>query len=66
MYNFLVGILWEIVISFKIQKMSLLEDLQWRHAVKAYDPMKKVAQEDLDKILEANRLAPTSSGFATV
>lgn len=43
--------------------MSLLEDLQWRHAVKAYDPMKKVAQEDLDKILEAIRLAPTSSGL---
>ena len=43
--------------------MSLLEDLQWRHAVKAYDPTKKVSKEDLDRILEAARLAPTSSGL---
>ncbi|OWK97164.1 NAD(P)H-dependent oxidoreductase [Kaistella haifensis DSM 19056] len=43
--------------------MSLLEDLQWRHAVKAYDPTKKVSKEDLNSILEAARLAPTSSGL---
>ena len=43
--------------------MSLLKNLQWRHAVKAYDPTKKVAKEDLDRILEAARLAPTSSGL---
>lgn len=43
--------------------MSLLENLEWRHAVKAYDPTKKVAKEDLDRILEAARLAPTSSGL---
>ncbi|MDF2833963.1 NAD(P)H-dependent oxidoreductase [Chryseobacterium indoltheticum] len=43
--------------------MSLIEDLNWRHAVKAYDPEKKVSQEDLNKILEAARLAPTSSGL---
>ncbi|UJF29479.1 NAD(P)H-dependent oxidoreductase [Kaistella sp. 97-N-M2] len=43
--------------------MALLEDLQWRHAVKAYDPTKKVSQKDLNKILEAARLAPTSSGL---
>ncbi|MDQ0594756.1 nitroreductase/dihydropteridine reductase [Chryseobacterium ginsenosidimutans] len=43
--------------------MSLIEDLNWRHAVKAYDPTKKVSQEDLYKILEAARLAPTSSGL---
>ena len=43
--------------------MSLIEDLQWRHAVKAYDPTKKVSEEDLDKIVEAARLAPTSSGL---
>ena len=43
--------------------MSLLENLQWRHAVKAYDPTKKVAKEDLNSILEAARLAPTSSGL---
>ncbi|WP_288243267.1 NAD(P)H-dependent oxidoreductase [uncultured Chryseobacterium sp.] len=43
--------------------MSLIEDLNWRHAVKAYDPSKKVSEEDLNKILEAARLAPTSSGL---
>lgn len=43
--------------------MSLLEDLQWRHAVKAYDPSKKVSKENIDRIVEAARLAPTSSGL---
>ncbi len=43
--------------------MSLIEDLNWRHAVKAYDPAKKVNEEDLNKILESARLAPTSSGL---
>ena len=41
----------------------LLEDLQWRYATKKYNPTKKVAQEDVDKIVEAARLAPTSSGL---
>ena len=43
--------------------MALIEDLNWRHAVKAYDPTKKVSKEDVDKIVEAARLAPTSSGL---
>lgn len=43
--------------------MKLLEHLQWRYATKAYDPTKKVTKEDIDKILEAARLAPTSSGL---
>jgi len=43
--------------------MSLIENLNWRHAVKAYDSTKKVTEEDLHKILEAARLAPTSSGL---
>lgn len=43
--------------------MALLEDLKWRYATKKYDPTKKVAQEDVDKIIEAARLAPTSSGM---
>lgn len=43
--------------------MSLIEDLKWRHAVKAYDPTKKVSNEVIDKIVEAARLAPTSSGL---
>jgi nitroreductase len=43
--------------------MSLIQDLEWRHAVKAYDPTKKVSEKDLNTILEAARLAPTSSGL---
>lgn len=43
--------------------MALLEDLQWRYATKKYDPTKKVSQEDINKIVEAARLAPTSSGL---
>ena len=43
--------------------MSLIEDLNWRYAVKAYDSTKKVSQENIDKIVEAARLAPTSSGL---
>ena len=43
--------------------MSLIENLQWRHAVKAFDPNQSVSQENIDKIIEAARLAPTSSGL---
>ena len=43
--------------------MSLIENLNWRHAVKAYDSTKKVSEEQVNKIIEAARLAPTSSGL---
>ena len=43
--------------------MSLIEDLNWRYATKKYDPTQKVSEEDLNKIIEAARLAPTSSGL---
>ena len=43
--------------------MSLIENLNWRHAVKAYDSSKKVSEGDLNTILEAARLEPTSSGL---
>ena len=43
--------------------MKLIENLNWRHAVKAYDSSKKVSQEDIDTIVEAARLAPSSSGL---
>lgn len=43
--------------------MSLIENLEWRHAVKAFDPNKKVSEADIEKIIEAARLAPTSSGL---
>jgi len=43
-------------------KMSLLQDLQWRYATKKMTG-EKVAQEKVDYIIEATRLAPTSSGL---
>jgi nitroreductase/dihydropteridine reductase len=43
--------------------MALLDNLQWRYATKKYDTAKKVSDEDVDKIVEAARLAPTSSGL---
>lgn len=43
--------------------MALLDNLKWRYATKAYDSTKKVDQQDVDKIIEAARLAPTSSGL---
>jgi nitroreductase / dihydropteridine reductase len=41
----------------------LNERLNWRYATKKMDPSKTVPQEKLDRILEAVRLAPTSSGL---
>lgn len=40
-----------------------LEKLDWRYAVKKMDPTKSVAQADVDLIIEAIRMAPTSSGL---
>ena len=42
--------------------MSLIEDLQWRYATKKMNGQ-TVPQEKVDYILEAARLAPTSSGL---
>ena len=43
--------------------MELLDAFKWRYATKKYDATKKVDQELVDKILEATRIAPTSSGL---
>ena len=40
-----------------------LEKLNWRYATKKMDPSRKVPQEKVDRIVEAARLAPTSSGL---
>ena len=45
--------------------MALLDDLKWRHAVKAYDPNKKLDKAVVEQIVEAARLAPTSSGYSS-
>ena len=41
----------------------LIDKLQWRYAAKALDPSKVVPDYKLERILEAARLAPTSSGL---
>lgn len=43
--------------------MPFLKNLNWRHAAKEFDTNKKVSTTDLDKILEAIRLAPSSHGL---
>jgi len=41
----------------------MLKDLmQWRYATKKYDPSKKIPADQLEAILDAISLAPTSSG----
>jgi len=42
--------------------MSLLDDLNWRYATKKFNGA-KIPQEKLDYILEAARMAPSSSGL---
>lgn len=42
---------------------EVIDKLNWRYATKKFDPAKKVADEKLEHILEAIRLAPTSSGL---
>ena len=41
----------------------LLDKMQWRYAAKKMDASKVVPQEKVDRIVEAARLAPTSSGL---
>jgi len=43
--------------------MSLIEKLQWRAAVKQFDQSKKISTEQLDNLLSAVQLAPTSLGL---
>jgi nitroreductase len=44
--------------------MTTVNDrLMWRYATKKFDPERKVAEEAINRIVEAIRLAPTSSGL---
>jgi nitroreductase len=43
--------------------MELIQTLNWRYATKKMNPAKKVPQEKIERILEAVRLTPTSSGL---
>ena len=43
--------------------MELIDKLNWRYATKKMDPQRVVARDKVDRIVEAVRLAPTSSGL---
>jgi nitroreductase/dihydropteridine reductase len=43
--------------------MSLLDKLNWRYATKRFDETKKVSQEQLDTLLSAVQLSPSSAGL---
>ncbi|GGB92721.1 NAD(P)H-dependent oxidoreductase [Pseudoduganella buxea] len=43
--------------------MQLLDKLQWRYATKAMDNQRAVPADKIERIVEAARLAPTSSGL---
>lgn len=42
---------------------DLIEKLNWRYATKKMDPTKSVPEDKVERIVEAARLAPTSSGL---
>ena len=46
-----------------IDKEKLVESLHFRHACKVFDTNKKIPKEDLEFILEAGRLSPSSFGM---
>ncbi len=43
--------------------MSFLSNLSWRYATKKFDTNKKVSDADLEQILEAIRMTPSSFGL---
>jgi nitroreductase/dihydropteridine reductase len=43
--------------------MSLLDKLNWRYATKKFDETKKVSQEQLNTLLTAIQLSPSSAGL---
>ena len=48
---------------FKKETQMLMDDLTWRYATKKMDPAKTVAAEKIETVLDAIRMAPTSSGL---
>lgn len=45
---------------------TFLSNLEWRNAEKHFDPSKKVSDEDLAKVLDAIKMAPSSFGLQPV
>jgi len=43
--------------------MDIIEALEWRYAVKKFDPSKKVSEQQMDRILKGLQLTPTSMGL---
>lgn len=46
-----------------MKDLPIIEALQWRYATKRFDPAKKVPEKDVQELLEAARLAPSSYGL---
>jgi nitroreductase len=46
-----------------IENSAIIESLNWRYATKRFDASRKIARQDLDEILEALRLSPSSYGL---
>ena len=44
-------------------KQDILSAYAFRHACKAYDPNRKISEDDLRFILETARLSPSSFGL---
>lgn len=42
---------------------KIISDLNWRYACKKFDPSKKISEDNLNTILEALRLTPSSFGL---
>lgn len=42
---------------------AIVKALNWRYAVRSFDTTKKISEQDLETILEAGRLAPSSFGL---
>lgn len=49
--------------STEATSLGLLQRLKWRYATKKMDATRKVPAEKVERIIEAARLAPTSSGL---
>jgi nitroreductase len=45
------------------EKNHAISALQWRYATKKFDRTKKLSEEQLDVLLEALRLSPSSFGL---
>jgi nitroreductase len=42
---------------------TFIENLNWRYAVKKYDPSRKISAEDLEVLKQAIRFSPSSMGL---